>query len=504
MFRSWFSPVAVALVGATLVGCVEQSDGPSEEDVKAAKEHILLEAPKMKYVVNAELEDKLIYLGCDVDTDTVTPQKAFTLTHYWKVVNAPGADWKMFVHLATPGNKKTHLNADHVPISGKYPVGVWKKGEIIRDIHRISVPNTWPSDTLELYVGMWKGPSRMKVVKGPHDDENRVLAVKLPVVGVAPPKEVERKSLVVRKVKNGSIKLDGKLDDAAWKDAASTGAFVRTMDGSKAEQVTSAKVVWDDNNLYVAFDVEDTDIWTTLDKRDDKLWTQEAVEVFIDADGDGKTYVELQTNPKGALFDSYLPAYRKNENDFDSGTKVAVHVNGTLDKRDDKDKGWTAEMQIPLSAVKGKEKDKPMTNVPPVVGTTWRANFFRLDQPKDKPQVGQAWSPPMVGDFHALDRFANLVFGDDKGQVPQKADDKKAETKGDAKVDPKATDTKKKDDKAGGDKKGEAPAPGTEEKKAEGPSKLEAPAKKMRIQAMGGRALQHVKEEVKQAGQGAE
>ena len=44
--------------------------------------------------------------------------------------------------------------------------------------------------------------------------------------------------------------------------------------------------------------------------------------MFIDADGNGKTYVELQVTPKGTMFDSYLPAYRQNQNDWTSGMKV--------------------------------------------------------------------------------------------------------------------------------------------------------------------------------------
>jgi Carbohydrate family 9 binding domain-like len=404
----WFVALAAS-------GCVEQApDMPSEEDIKAAREHILTQPPaNIQHRVDADLEDKVTYLGCDVDTEVVTPGKPFTLTHYWKVNKSVGDDWRLFIHLEAPETKKNHLNADHIPINGKYPVRVWKAGEIIRDQHRVSVPQAWNASAVEIYVGLWKGPVRMKVTKGAHDAENRVLAVKLPT---EQSQKVERRKLITRHIKTGVIKLDGKLDEKEWKDAPSTGAFVRTMDGLMAEQKTAAKVLWDDKYLWVAFDVEDKDVWSTLDKRDDKLWTQEAVELFIDADGDGKTYVELQTNPKGAIFDSYLPGYRQNQNDFDAGMKVAVKVDGTLDNRNDVDKGWTVEMQIPLDAAKGKNKE--MKNVPPKVGTEWRVNFFRLDMPAGRPQWGAAWSPPLVGDFHALDKFGALVFGDDKGTAP--------------------------------------------------------------------------------------
>jgi hypothetical protein len=195
-------------------------------------------------------------------------------------------------------------------------------------------------------------------------------------------------------------------------------------------------VLWDDKNLYVAFEMEDHDVWSTLNKADDKLWTQEAVELFIDADGDGKTYVELQTNPRGVVFDSYLPAYRQNQNDWQSNVKVGVKVDGTIDNRNDQDKGWVAELAIPLEAAKGKEPT--MKNVPPKVGTEWRVNFFRLDLPQGRPQTSSAWSPPLVGDFHALDKFGVLVFGDDKGAVPAGEPAKEDAKKDAAKKDEKA------------------------------------------------------------------
>ena len=332
-------------------------------------------------------------------------------------MNEPvGDDWKMFVHLEAPDSKKSHLNADHVPIGGKYPVSVWKKGEIIRDIHRVSVPATWPGNAVEIYVGAWKGPLRMKVDQRARTTPRTAsLAVKLPTTS-ARKDDASARSSSRKQVKNGAIKLDGKLDEAAWKDAPSTGD-VRAHDGRRAGRVRrpSAKLLWDDKNLYVAFEIEDKDVWTTLDKHDDKLWTQEAVEMFIDADGDGKTYVELQANPKGAMFDSYLPSYRENQNDWDSGMKVGgqgrrhASTSATTPTR----AGWS-RWRSRSRRRSGKEKE--MKNVPPKVGTEWRVNFFRMDMPAGKPQPGTGWSPPMVGDFHALDKFGDARVRRRQGQ----------------------------------------------------------------------------------------
>jgi len=196
------------------------------------------------------------------------------------------------------------------------------------------------------------------------------------------------------------------------------------MTGAAAEQKTEAKLLWDNKFLYVAFNNTDSDIWSSLTKRDDKLWTQEADELMIDADGNGKTYVELQFAPNGNVFDTYLPAYRKYEDSIDPKKKqfswnskltAMVQVDGTLNKRDDVDKGWTVEIALPLEAVKGRAEKGPQ--IPPKVGDMWRINLYRMDLPRGKPQVGSGWSPPMVGDFHALDKFGELVFADEKGAI---------------------------------------------------------------------------------------
>jgi hypothetical protein len=416
-----------------LSGCVEQSpDAPTEADVKAAREHLLTTPPTPQFPSGAVLvsppgqgQGRIIYLGLDVDEKQVTPGKGFTLTHYFKAESPTPEGWRLFVHLDSgPGKGHQHLNADHVPIGGKYPVPLWKKGEIIRDIHKVSLPPSWTADKVEIYVGIWKGQLRFKVESGQQDGENRVLAATLPVSGAARPPATTgpaARRLVARRLKAGTtLNIDGKLDEPAWKEAASTGSFVQSLTGAPAEQNAEARVLWDDKHLYVAFDFADKDIWGTLDKHDDKLWTQEAAELFIDADNDAKTYIEIQVSPKNVVFDSWLPAYRQNDNAWDAPVKSAVQVSGTLNKRDDVDKGWTVELMIPHAAVKGRLEQ--MRTVPPRVGTEWRVNFFRMDMPAGKPQTGSAWSPPLVGDFHALDKFGVLVFGDEQGQLPKTPD----------------------------------------------------------------------------------
>ena len=437
-----------ALSGLSL-GCVEQSDDkPTKEDEEFIKKNILSSPPAPQFVANADLDGKVTYLGLDISPNPVEPGKDAHVTHYFKVNAVPGEGWKMFAHVNSAG-KRNFINVDHGPVNGKYPVSQWKAGETIRDQHSFRVPADWTGDTIDIYWGLWRGRDRMTIKTGKQDD-GRVLCATVPMKGKTPP---PLKRLVATKTTK-PVKLDGKLDEPAWKTTASTGLFVDTMNGNPGPVNTEAKVLWDKDNLYIGFENVDSDVWAQLTDRDAKLWTQEAVEIMIDADGNGQSYIELQVAPNGTLFDTYLPTYRKYEDsidakrkpfDWNSKFKAAVKVDGTLNKREDQDKGWTVEIAIPMADVNG--LDKPGVKVPPAVGDMWRMNLYRLDAPKDKGQLAVAWSAPMVGDFHKLDRFGQLVFGDEKGEVP-----------------PPKPVVEAKDDKAG--EKAKAEKPGKEKKPA--------------------------------------
>jgi len=200
----------------------------------------------------------------------------------------------------------------------------------------------------------------------------------------------------------GPIAVDGMLLETSWDRAERAGPFVRSLDGKAAAAATEARLLWDDDALYVAFQCEDADVSTPFSRDDEALYTSNVVEIFLNPGGDLAHYVEIEVAPSNALFDASFTGRRAGMDlAWSSGARHAVHVDGTLNDSRDVDRGWTVELAIPFASLPGSPH--------PRRGEEWRFNLYRLRQP---PGEGQAYSPPMVGDFHALDRFATLRFED--------------------------------------------------------------------------------------------
>ncbi|HEX6241653.1 MAG TPA: carbohydrate-binding family 9-like protein [Polyangiales bacterium] len=204
------------------------------------------------------------------------------------------------------------------------------------------------------------------------------------------------------------LKLDGKLDEEAWSKAQKTDAFVNTMNGEKAEFEASVKALYDDKNLYIAFDVADEFLKSTFTNDEDHLWEQDTVEIMADPDGDGKDYIELQVSPANKRFDTHYESRRVprpfGHMDYDSKLQSGVSLRGKLNDDDD-DQGYTVEIAIPWAAFSAGESKVE----PPKSGDTFRLNFYVMDQQKEGMRAA-GWSPPRVGDFHVPQRFGKLVF----------------------------------------------------------------------------------------------
>lgn len=213
--------------------------------------------------------------------------------------------------------------------------------------------------------------------------------------------------------------IDGKLDDVAWQNAATIELKWRFNPANAPALIaltptvrTTARLLWDKQYLYIGFECEDPDVWSDYTQRDAYVWEGEAVEVYLDPSGKGLNYKEIDLNPLGALIDLNTPEAKDgNPGDVEQnarwnaiGLRWATSVNGTPNDRSDRDTGWTAELAIPLKEVLPADEQV-------FVGDTWRAQFYRIERPKDTTNATAeflAWSP--TDTFHRPERFGVIAF----------------------------------------------------------------------------------------------
>jgi hypothetical protein len=199
------------------------------------------------------------------------------------------------------------------------------------------------------------------------------------------------------------VMVDGKLDEAVWAKAAAVN-LVLNSDGSPAPAKTEARVLYDDKYLYFSFRSADNNIWATMKRRDEHLWEEEVVEVFLQADPQQKSYIELEVNPLGAMLDIYMLDVRKPlryESWNSEKLKWAAQVDGTVDGKGG-DREWSCEIAFPL------EDAMTAPHLPPRAGDRWRMNLYRVEQRPAPALI--AWSPTLKDDFHLPNMFGELVF----------------------------------------------------------------------------------------------
>ena len=202
-----------------------------------------------------------------------------------------------------------------------------------------------------------------------------------------------RKSYSCRR-RRGAIKIDGRLDDTAWKTARVAGDFLtpgRNQRVPDAEQ-TEFRMVWDDENLYVA--VRCSNPQAASLKETDNVWGTDHFEWFLVPE---RTYVAPVYQTVVSAFNRVWGPRRKLHDqwhkDLDwraEGLKTAVQRG---------DKFWTCEMALPLRALK---------EGPPKPKDFWRVNLCR-DAGSGVKQ-SSSWSALLYGMWHSYRDFNLVVF----------------------------------------------------------------------------------------------
>ena len=227
---------------------------------------------------------------------------------------------------------------------------------------------------------------------------------------------VVRKYVVLRAA--GPISVDGKLNDSAWKRAPYTEDFVTSSTGAPTERRTRARMVWTDTHWYLAWTVDDADIQGEMTDRDDGVWQEDSVELFIDPDGNGRNYVQVVVNPLGTVLDVVMNRQLDTGGFGDDawdleGLEVAVTVDGTVGDSANKDKRWVCEIAIPFAAL---EFAAPSMAFPPASADEWRVNLCRTDHDlrSDEDKVTYTtWSRTDERGYHVTERFGRITFSDE-------------------------------------------------------------------------------------------
>jgi hypothetical protein len=188
----------------------------------------------------------------------------------------------------------------------------------------------------------------------------------------------------------GPITIDGKLDEPSWQKAETTRAFVFPWPDQKgAKQQTTAKLLWDDDALYVAFDCWDNDITATYENRDDTTYKDDCVEIFL-APAPGRTvfYYGNEMNARGVMFDYFFawPSFLLKQFDL-KGFELATQLHGTLNDSSDKDSRWFLELKIPFDNFEGLAAGPK-----PEDGERWRMQMNRWDG-TDEERALSEWTP---------------------------------------------------------------------------------------------------------------
>jgi hypothetical protein len=415
-------------------GCVGGSKGLSAEDKDKLKAYILDAPPAdIPHKVDVNFENKIHLIGYKFDPETAAPGKDVKITYWWRCDDTLDEGWLLFTHTKDEGSGKMgnldfagplrdQRNGTHQVLGPER----WEKGKVYVDEQTYNVPSDVTGSEITVYTGIWKGEARLRIISGPNDGDNSAIVGKIRTgVGAKPEEHTSNDppSLTANKLaKNDVIKVDGKGDEPEWGGAGSTGPFVDVGTGKPNTAFPvdgSAKVLWDDSNLYVLVDVKEADFYTGFtDAKSQpkdftkggqpKLWTKDTIEMMLepDAAGSNTNYYEMQINPQNKVFKSQFDTLQLpnggpdgpfGHEDWDPKLKSAVQIQKDASG---KTTGYTVEAAIPWAGY------AKAANHPPKAGETWRVNFYAM-----KSNAGVAWSPILgQGTFHKASRFGKITW----------------------------------------------------------------------------------------------
>jgi len=206
---------------------------------------------------------------------------------------------------------------------------------------------------------------------------------------------LRRAGLPVHKVATPP-RIDGRLDDPAWRSVKPLTEFHSCASGRPAPVTTEVRLAYDKRYLYFSYRMEEPALdraRATVRRHDGEVWRDDRAETFFwFPGGSGRGYYQLMVN----LLNTHEDARDLKAGAWDPSWTSAVQRSRGA---------WSVEARIAFSELR-----QPS----PEPGTRWRANFGReryaaLDH--------YSWAK-ITGSFHQKEAFRSIVFWGDRENTP--------------------------------------------------------------------------------------
>lgn len=173
----------------------------------------------------------------------------------------------------------------------------------------------------------------------------------------------------------GPIKLDGEVDELDWNAAGRTGPFPDAT-GAEARPYSDARFLWDEENLYVTLYAADDDLRAKVTTHDGPVWIDDSFALHVTPAGpagEGVPTLLFDISASGVTMDARRTPDGKQDVSWESGIRLGVDRDGTLNDPTDEDEEWVIEAAIPLKAL----------GVTPTAGTRFLVDIARCDTPRN-------------------------------------------------------------------------------------------------------------------------
>lgn len=126
----------------------------SEYEINKTREDVLSKISKIKYEKYEIYDNKIQFMGYNLDKTTVEKGKSFRITYFWKSLGQVDVNYTIFVHFIDE-NGRIMFQQDHEPAYGIYATSNWNRGEIIKEDYEVRAPKEVPDGNYRIRIGLY-------------------------------------------------------------------------------------------------------------------------------------------------------------------------------------------------------------------------------------------------------------------------------------------------------------------------------------------------------------